>query len=163
MRIITSLFAMLPLLVSLFMPTPSVAHAQAHPVLVVVVGLKTNLTDISLAMLRRAFQGEVAHTTDGKRLVPLNHAVGSEERTRFDQAVLGLSPSEVGRFWINRRIRDEAPPPRTLPSADLGVRVVASYPGAIAYVNSTQVTSNIRVVRIDGKLPGDAGYLLAGR
>ncbi len=163
MRIITSLFVALTLLVSVLMPLPSGAHAQTNPALAVVVGLKTNLTDISLSMLRRAFQGEVALTADGKRLVPLNHAVGSEERILFDQAVLGLSPTEVGRFWINRRIRDEAPPPRTLPSADLGVRVVASYPGAITYVNSSAVNANVRVVRVDGKLPGDAGYLLAGR
>ncbi len=163
MRIITHLFVAFSLLASVLMPLQSGAHAEANPPLVVVVGAKTNLTDISLAMLRRAFQGEVALTADGKRLVPLNHAVGNLERVQFDQAVLGLAPSDVGRFWINRRIRDEAPPPRTLPSADLGVRVVASYPGAITYVSSTAVNASVRVVRIDGKLPGDPGYLLAGR
>lgn len=163
MRIITYLFVALPLLVSMLMPLQSGVHAEAHPPLVVVVGVKTNLTDISLAMLRRAFQGEVALTTDGKRLVPLNHAVGSLERVQFDEAVLGLAPSDVGRFWINRRIRDEAPPPRTLPSADLGVRVVASYPGAITYVSGSAVNASVRILRIDGKLPSDPGYLLAGR
>ncbi|MFT3925870.1 MAG: hypothetical protein QM778_25225 [Myxococcales bacterium] len=157
------MFAVFLLGLAMLLPVQSGVRAEVNQPLVVVVGVKTNLTDISLAMLRRAFQGEGASTSDGKRLVPLNHAVGSSERALFDRAVLGLEPSEVGRFWINRRIRDEGAPPRTLPSADMGVRVVASYPGAITYVSAKNVNANVRVLRIDGKLPQDAGYLLTGR
>jgi hypothetical protein len=41
--------------------------------------------------------------------------------------------------------------------------VVASYPGAITYVRADMVNASVRVLRVDGKLPGDPGYLLAGR
>lgn len=162
MRHVMHIVAVLLLVATALAPVQSGVRAEANQPLVVVVGAKTDITDISLAMLRRAFQGEQAVTPGGKRLVPLNHAVGSAERTVFDRAVLGLAPEEVGRFWIARRIRDEGAPPRTLPSADLGVRVVASYPGAITYVDAKLVTAAVRVLRIDGKLPGDSGYLLAG-
>jgi hypothetical protein len=163
MRRLVHLLTFLALIASVLSPLRSPARADANPGLLVVVGNATGITDISLAMLRRAFQGEPALTPDGKRLVPLNHSVGSPERTLFDRNVLGLEPDEVGRFWINRRIRDEGLPPRTLPSPDLGVRVVASYPGAITYVNAKLVTAGVRVLRVDGKLPTDPGYLLGGR
>jgi hypothetical protein len=159
---LTQYTVLLLLLLGALSPIQSGARAEANQPLLVVVGAATGLTDISLAMLRRAFQGELALTPGGKRLVPLNQAVGSPARTMFDRAVLGLAPDEVGRFWISRRIRDEGSPPRTLPSADLGVRVVASYPGAITYVSAKLVNASVRVLRIDGKLPSDPGYLLAG-
>jgi hypothetical protein len=37
-------------------------------------------------------------------------------------------------------------------------RVVARLGGAIAYVRAREVTDEVKIVRIDGKRPGDAGY-----
>jgi hypothetical protein len=145
------------------MPVSKSAHAAADQTLLVIVGNATGMTDISLAMLRRAFQSEPTTIPSGKRLIPLNHSIGSPERTLFDRAVLGLEPDEVGHFWINRRIRDEGLPPRTLPSLDMAVRVVATMPGAITYARSNAAVTGVRVLRVDGKLPTDPGYLLVSR
>jgi hypothetical protein len=160
MRKIMHVLAALALLLAVLSPVGAQVHASTAQTLLVIVGNATGMTDISLAMLRRAFQSEPAQSPSGKRLVPFNHALNSPERTLFDRAVLGLEPDEVGRFWINRRIRDEGLPPKTLPSMDLAVRVVASFPGAITYVKADTVTSGVRVLRVDGKLPGEPGYLL---
>lgn len=135
--------------------------AQQRPPLVVIVSSKTAITDISLATLRRVFQGESTSASDGQRLVPMNCPLKSPERELFDRKVLGLEPDAVARFWINRRIRDESLPPRTLPSVDLGVRVVASYPGAITYVGAGMVTKSVRVLKVDGKTASDPKYLFA--
>lgn len=162
MRRFVHVLAPLVLLLGALLPIHSGVRAAPKQPLLVVVGTSTGITDISLALLRRAFQGEVAVASNGKRLVPLNLPVGAPERTLFDRAVLGLEPSDVGRFWINRRIRDEGLPPRTVPSPELGVRVVAAYPGAITYVHPQKVNASVRVLRVDGKLPGDPGYLLSG-
>jgi len=143
------------------MPTAKPARAQKHPPLAVVVGVAMKMTDISLATLRAIFRGEHTTAPDGKRFVPVNAPLNSYERELFDRKVLGLAPGDVAQFWINRRIRDEGLPPRTLPTAELGVRVVASYPGAIAYVSSSIVVPGVRVLKIDGKLPTEPGYLLA--
>lgn len=137
------------------------ATAQRHDPLVVIVSPKTAITDISLAMLRRAFQGEPATTPDGKRLVPMNCPLKSREREQFDRKVLGLEPDAVARFWINRRIRDEGLPPRTLPSVELGARVVASYPGAIAYVGASMAGKSVRILKVDGRSASDQDYLFA--
>jgi ABC-type phosphate transport system substrate-binding protein len=143
------------------LPCERGANAQAHDPLVVIVSLQTSMTDISLATLRRVFQGEATNATDGKRLIPMNSPLKSAERELFDRKVLGLEPAAVGRFWIDRRIRDEGLPPRTLPSVDLGVRVVASYPGAIAYVRASVAGKSVRILKVDGKSYSDPGYLFA--
>jgi len=145
----------------LSLPIPNGAQAAARsPLAVIVNASTTKLSEISTATLRRAFRGEVAETPEGKRLVPLNGALRSPERERFDRKVMGLAPDEVARFWIDRRIRDEGLPPRTVP-AELIVRVVASYPNAIGYVALDRIGKGVRTLRVDGKLPSDAGYLFA--
>lgn len=137
-----------------------VAQAEARAPLAVVVGPSLKMTDISLGTLRAIFRGDVATAPDGKRFVPMNAPLKSYERILFDRKVMGLEPDEVAQFWITRRIRDEGLPPRTLPTADLGARVVASFPGAIAYVSAKIVRTGVRVLKVDGKLPSDPDYLL---
>jgi hypothetical protein len=147
-----TLFAFAPL---------SASVAQVRRPLIVIVGTATEFSDISLASLRNAFVGERVEYKPGKLLVPFNLPPGSAERTLFDSKVLGLAPNEVGRFWISRRIRDEGTPPRILPSRDMAVRVVASFAGAITYVNEGESTTGVHVLTIDGKAPNDPSYLLA--
>jgi hypothetical protein len=139
-------------------PDPNV-RAAGQPLLVV-VSTATPLTDASTALLRRVFQGEVAEYASGKRLIPVNHPLNSPGRTRFDRIVLGLGPDEVGRFWVDRRIRDQSGPPRTLPSADIALRFVMSMPGGITYLASDQLNDKVRALTIDGKAAGAPGYLL---
>jgi hypothetical protein len=149
-----ALVALVPVRVS------NVQAAPAKPLLVIVSG-SSGMTDISTAMLRRAFQNYPTEYQPGKRLVPLNHPTGSELRGIFDRNVLGLEPDAVGAFWIDQRVRGQSEPPRTLPSVSLATRVVAALPGAITYVWSDAITDQIRALTIDGKSPTDGDYLLA--
>ena len=146
---------------TVFLPTHSAVRAQKPGALLVIVSASIGLSDISSASLRRAFQGYPTEYHPGKRLLPLNHATGSAERTFFDQTVLGLSPGEVGRFWIDQKVRGASQPPRSLPSASLAVRVVASFPGAITYTYPNLVRPGLTVLSIDGKRPTDSDYFLA--
>lgn len=144
-------------------PLPRGARAQGSRPLLVVVAHATGLTEISSALLRRAFEGYPAEYQPGKRLLPLNHPISSPERQRFDRAVLGLNPDEVGRFWVDQRIRSAGQPPRTLPSPELAVRVVLSFAGAITYTTANMVKPGLNVLKIDGKAPSDPSYMFAGR
>jgi hypothetical protein len=162
-RKLTLLLAALLLPLAASWPLPHDARAQAARPLLVVVGHATGLTDISSALLRRAFEGYPAEYQPGKRLLPLNHPTSSSERQRFDRVVLGLNPDEVGRFWVDQRIRSAGQPPRTLPSPELAVRVVLSFAGAITYTTADMVKPGLNVLKIDGRAPTDPSYLFAGR
>jgi hypothetical protein len=158
-RHLPQLFAVLLLALAFGYEQPESARAATKP-LFLIMSTTTPVKDISLATLRRAFQGEPTEYMSGKRLIPINHLVNTPPRAQFDIAVLGLRGDEVGRFWIDRRIRDQSGPPKTVPSPDLAVRLVMSLPGAITYTTQELVGPRVQVLTVDGKSPGQEGYLL---
>jgi len=139
------------------LPTARV-RADAEVALAVVVGPNSKLSDLSLSDLRRIFTGERVTDPSGNKLIPLNHPPKTVDRVGFDRSVLGMSPDEVGQFWVDRRIRGGSGPPRTVESIGTLRRVVQNLPGAIGYLRRPQLSTEVKPVRIDGKLPGDPGY-----
>lgn len=125
--------------------------------LVVVTAKGSGLTNISRGDLKRCFLGESV-SGGGKTLVPFNAATATPERTGFDKAVLGMSPDEVGRLWVDRKVRGQAGAPRSLPSAAHIAKVAAKFPGAIAYLPEDQLTSDIQPVQVDGVAYTDGHY-----
>jgi hypothetical protein len=162
MRIIqhlSCLVAATMLLVAFAWSDQNSVHAASNR-LVVIVSQATPIRDISTAVLRRAFLGYATEYAGGKRLIPINNPLGTPARVSFDRSVLSLEPHEVGPFWIDRRIRDQSGPPKTVPSADLALRVVMSLAGAISYAYPDQINDKVRALTIDGKTSESTGYLL---
>ncbi len=135
------------------------AGASTRLVLVVVVAKDSSATSISRNDLRRIFLGEKL-TIGGAELVPFNFNPGTPERQAFDQMALHMSPAQVGQFWVDRKVRGQGQPPRALPSLAHVLKVTAKYPGAVAYVSVDRVTADVKVLKVDGKGPTDAGYAL---
>ena len=144
-----------------------VATASASPALdagekvrfALVVAKDSPVSDISFHDLKRLYKGEVVNVA-GKRLVPLNLSASSDHRVRFDQALLGMNSETVSRYWIDRKIRGQSGPPKTLDGPDLVQRVVARLDGGIGYVRLSEVKPDVKVLRVDGKTPKDAGYAI---
>jgi hypothetical protein len=134
--------------------------ASAAGTRLLLVTAKTNaLLDLDLADLRAAYRGKKV-TASGLKLVPFNHPAGSPDRVAFDRIVLGMSPEEVGRFWVDQRIRGGDAPPRTIDSISLLVRVVAALPGALAYVREGFASTELKVLSLEGRSPTDPRYPL---
>lgn len=125
--------------------------------LVVVVAKGSPLTNISRTDLKRCFTDQTM-TAGGKKLYPFNAAPQSPDRVGFDKAVLSMSPEEVGRYWVDRKVRGQGGPPRSLPSAAHMAKVVAKFPGAIGYLPADQLTSDIQPVAVDGIPYTDSQY-----
>jgi hypothetical protein len=125
--------------------------------LVVVVAKASPMTNISRADLKRCFLGDPVSAGD-KTLVPFNANPNTSERAGFDHAVLSMSPDDVGRFWIDRKVRGQGAAPRALPSAVHIAKVVAKFPGAISYLAADQLTPDVQPVKVDGVSYTDAGY-----
>ncbi len=135
------------------------AHADAEPLLIA-VGTAFPAQDISIATLKAAFRGSIAHVA-GKPIVAINHPLGTEMRVEFDRVVLGLEPTAVGRYWVDRRIRDQGSPPKSVPTAELALRVVAGIQTAVTYTRRSLVNPKIKVLTVDGKAAGQPGYALS--
>jgi len=142
-----------------------VATASASPALeagekvrfAIVVAKDSPVNDISFYDLKRLYKGDPVNV-GSKRLVALNLPASSDARARFDQAVLGMNPETVSRYWIDRKIRGQSAPPKALEGPDLVQRVVTRLDGAIGYVRLSEVKAEVKVVRVDGKTPKDSGY-----
>jgi hypothetical protein len=130
--------------------------------LVVVVAKGSSITSISRSDLKHCFSGETV-SGGGKTLVPFNFATSTAEREGFDKAVLGMSPDEVGQYWINRKVRGQSAAPRSLPSNAHVAKVVAKFPGAIGYLPADALTADVKAVAVDGVEYTDAKYNITTR
>lgn len=125
----------------------STARAQAAVSELLVVAHRRipvpGLNDVELEAifltLRRYWDGS-------KIIIPFNLPPRSELRIEFDQAVLRMGPDEVGRYWLDRRVRGGAPPPRQAPDPVTLVRLVARLEGAIGYVPAGVPLDDVRVL-----------------
>src|SRR5512138_1948519 len=109
---------------------------------------------LSFAELRRLYMGNSV-MVDGKALIPLTFPRQSAERLSFDEAVLDMSAEDTGRFWIDRKIRGQSGPPKSVESAAVILRVVTKVDGAVGFVKAGAVGKSVKILRIDGKLPRD--------
>lgn len=128
--------------------------------LAVIVPKSSPVSDLSQSELRAIFSTEQQTWSHGGKITLFVLPADTAERVSFDRIVLGMSADEAGRYWIDRRIRGNGSEPRTVPSVLMLNRVVAQTPGSVAYVRASQATDLVRIVRVDGKLPGEPGYPL---
>lgn len=128
--------------------------------LIVVVAKGSPLKNLARDELKRCFMGDPV-SSDGKPVIPFNASIGSPERAGFDRKVLGMSPEEVGRFWVDRKVRGQGGAPRSLPTPAHIAKVAAKFPGAIGYLTEDQMTPDIQPVTIDGVAYTDKRYDLA--
>jgi len=155
---ILGLVVSLSICAALVIEAPLRVAAASQPLLVVVAA-SSAVKGVTLGELRRAFLGEVV-TVEGRRLIAINHPLAAATREQFDSVVLALKPHEVGRFWVDRAIRGQTPPPKSVQSPELAVRIVMSVPGAITYTTADRLTEKLRAVTVDGKAAGQSGYPL---
>lgn len=127
--------------------------------LVVVVAEGSPISNLSQSDLKRIFTG-VAVVAEGKKFVPFNFQPGTRERTAFDSFALGMSAAEVGRFWVDRRVRGQGEPPRALPSSMHMAKVVARFPGAIGYLAADQLGPGLKAIKVGGVAHTEPTYAI---
>jgi ABC-type phosphate transport system substrate-binding protein len=126
----------------------------------VVVNEKNPVNNLSMAELRTLFAGE-KHFWAGRLPVKLFvRARGAYERVVLLK-LLGMSESGYKQYWIAQVFRGEADAePVALFSNGMQKEAVTAYPGALALVSSQDIKPGMKVVRVNGHVPGEAGYPL---
>ena len=138
--------------------------AEANPAptdtILVIVSDKSPLTNLSSTQLRRLFQKRGFVGPNGEKSIPLNLPPRHPTRVAFDRLVLNLEPNQVGRYWIDRKIRGQTGPPKTLRSDRLLQRFVKAIPKTVAYIMGQPPPPGVRALRIDGFSPDHPRYPL---
>ena len=110
----------------------------------------------------RRFDAQVAFTFCGRRVTVLMRDPGTPEREAILDALYGMDEDEYSRSVLQGLFAGQTvEAPRTLSSANGVLRFVFNAPGAIGDVRLSDVDGSVRVLRVDGRGPEDAGYPLA--
>jgi ABC-type phosphate transport system substrate-binding protein len=127
----------------------------------VVVQPDTPVSNLSLAEVRKIFLGDRQYWTANTPVVLLIRAPVARERNVVLKVIYQMSESQFRQYWIAKIFRAEAASaPKVVYSNDMASELVTALPGAIAFVDARDVRPGTKVVRVDGRLPGDAAYPL---
>ena len=132
----------------MFSLTPCFAHHMA-----VVVNKENKVQNVTSAHLAKIFRGEVKKWPDGRSVVLVLHKSSPDEITTLEH-LNKMTEAQVKALLALRK--DSL---RTVGSDADVIDAVGSTPGAIGFVEERSITDRVSVVRVDGKLPMESGYL----
>jgi ABC-type phosphate transport system substrate-binding protein len=128
--------------------TPAFAHHMA-----VVVNKDNAVANVSSAQLVKLLRTDTKKWPDGKNVVLILHK-DSEGETETLQRLNKMSTLEWRAFLTAHRDAIMF----VASDADV-IKMVQSEPGAIGLIDVRSIDSSVSVVRVDGKLPMEFGYL----
>jgi ABC-type phosphate transport system substrate-binding protein len=87
--------------------------------------------------------------------------VGRPERDAALAGIYKMGEAEYGDYFVGQTFTGAVKSaPKSWPSAAAVKEYVAATPGAIGYVRASDADDSVKVLKVDGKAPGDADYSL---
>jgi ABC-type phosphate transport system substrate-binding protein len=140
---------------------PSAAQTARATDIAVVVHPDTPVSDLSLSEVRKVLLGERQYWNSKLPVVLLIRAPVARERDVVLRVIYQMSEAQFKQYWVAKIFRAEiASPPKIVYSNDLQYDLVSAMPGAIAFVDARNVRPGLKVLRVDGHLPGEKDYPL---
>jgi hypothetical protein len=116
---------------------------------------------LTMAELRRIVLGDREFWPGNVRVTLLMRAPVSHERDVILKTVCLMTEAQFRQHWISKVFRaDTAVGPKIVYSPEMSVDLVNRIPGAITFVDAASASRTLKLVKIDGKLPGEPGYPL---
>jgi len=105
--------------------------------------------------------GDRQYWSSNLKVTLLVRAPVARERDVVLKVIYQMSEAQFRQYWIAKVFRAEAAAaPRIVYSNDMAADLAAQIPGALAFVDAGQVPSGLKVLKINGMLPREAGYPL---
>jgi ABC-type phosphate transport system substrate-binding protein len=140
---------------------PSTAQTARGGDIAVVVNSDTPVSDLSLSEVRKVLLGERQYWNSKLPVTLLIRAPVARERDVVLRVIYQMSEAQFKQYWVAKIFRAEAAsPPKIVYSNDMQYDLVTGIPGAIAFVDARAVRPGVKVLRVDGHLPGDKDYPL---
>ncbi len=138
----------------------AVAPARAADLAVVVhPGVPTE--NLSLEEVRKLLRAERQFWSSDLRVTLLIRAPVARERDVVLKIIYQMNEAQFRQYWIAKVFRAEATGgPKIVYSNDMAVELATALPGSIAFVDAAQVPKGLKVLKINGHLPGEQGYPL---
>jgi len=141
-------------------PSPS-QNVKTTNDIAVVVNATNAVDDVSLSDLGKILRGDRKFWNNKTPVVIVLRQSGAPERSRVLAEVARMDDAEFKEHWIGKVFRGEASSePLAVPSNGLALEYVSTNAGAVCFMPGTSVRSDLKVLKVDGKLPGQTGYPL---
>ena len=140
----------------------SVATAQDKAGdLAIIVGKNSPLNNVTSEELAKIFRAEKPKGPDGVRFVITMREASSTERAAALAQIYKFGEDEYSKYFLQASfVGLVQSAPRALNGAGTVKQFVSITPGAIGYLRASDVDDSVKVLKVDGKAPGDDGYSL---
>jgi hypothetical protein len=143
------------------MQPPGPLLGQAAGDISVAVHADVPTDQLSLADLRRILLGDREFWPSGVRVAIIIRAPVARERDAVVSGVCKMTEAQFRQHWIGKVFRAETPSgPKIAYSREMALDHASRTPGAITLVEAPPAARGVKILRIDGKLPGQPGYPL---
>jgi hypothetical protein len=117
--------------------------------------------NLSFTDLRRVLLGDRQFWPSGQPVTLIVRAPVAAERTLLLKKVYAMTESQFRQYWIAKVFRAEATAgPRIVVSNNELVELVGVLPGAIALVDADDIPAGLKILKVDGRRPGEKDYVL---
>ena len=136
---------------------PSVAAVKN---MAVIAAAGSKLQDLPLAELAKLCKGSQKTWADGRNFTLIMKDPESPDMRIVVQKLFGLTPAELKTALV--KLNESRQVVKIVESDGDLLRAVEAVPGAVGVVDVYAINSSVKVLRVDGKLPFDLGYVLKG-
>ncbi len=127
----------------------------------IVVRPDVPIDNLSFTELRKLVLGDRQFWSSNLRVTLLIRAPMARERDVVLKDILQMTEAQFRQYWIGKVFRAEiAVGPKTVYSNDMAAGLIGTIPGSIAFMDASTVPKDLKILRIDGLLPGERGYPL---
>ena len=143
-------------------PRPKKDDGLLH--LAVIVNKKNPVADLQFSELRAFMKLERQFWPNRRRVALYLPRSNTAEHEILLDKIYKMSTKKLRKYWILKMFSGEIPAkPAYVPSAKAGVKKIRASVGAVSVVRLADVPKGVRVLRINGKKPGQPGYPLVGK
>ena len=110
-------------------------EAAAADELAVIVNVANATSALDAKAVKAHFLKTLSSWGNGDRVRSVDQSDATPKRAAFLAKVLGMSPTELERYWIERQYANADTPPAKAPDDATVIRIVKTFKGAIGFVS----------------------------
>lgn len=142
-------------------PSPKTQARIPWEGLAIVVNRNNPIADVSLPELRSMFFGERKLWSHKHRITLAAMRRDTQEYKTVQRVIYKIDRHELEHYYLYQSFKGEGVNlPLTMQAPADVKKFVVSTPGALGYLRASDVDDSVKVVRVNGLLPGDDGYPL---
>ena len=123
----------------------SIATAQSEPV-VVVVSATSSASKLDKEQVANLFLGKSSSYPDGSAAVPIEQTDGAPAHDEFHKSVTEKSASQLKSYWSKMIFSGKGTAPKEVASNAELLKLLASNPAMIGYIDKTAVDKSVKVI-----------------